>query len=53
VYDNRDSAADVGNARYGLTTESGGSTFVLLGTATPEEFEVLAAALVPTIEQQR
>jgi hypothetical protein len=53
VYDNRDSGDDVGNARYGLTTEAGGSTFVLLGTATPEEFDVLAAALVPTIEQQR
>lgn len=53
VYDNRDSGDDVGNARYGLTIEAGGSTFVLLGTATPEEFEVLATALVPTIEQQR
>ncbi len=50
VYDNRDSGDDVGNARYGLTTEAGGSTFVLLGTATPEEFETLAAALVPTID---
>jgi hypothetical protein len=53
VYDNRDSDADVGNARYGLMTEAGGSTFVLLGTATPEEFEDLAAALAPTIEAQR
>jgi len=53
VYDNRDSAADVGNARYGLTTEAGGSTFVLLGTATAEEFEQLATALVPTIDAQR
>ena len=53
LYDNRDSGDDVGNARYGLVTESGGSTFVLLGTATPEEFETLAAALVPTIDAQR
>lgn len=52
VYDNRDSPEDVGNARYGLTTEAGGSTFVLLGTATPEEFETLASALTPTIEAQ-
>lgn len=52
VYDNRDSADDVGNARYGLTTEADGTTFVLLGTATPEEFETLAAELVPTIEAQ-
>lgn len=52
VYDNRDSADDVGNARYGLTTEADGTTFVLLGTASPEEFETLAAELVPTIEAQ-
>lgn len=52
VYDNRDSGDDVGNARYGLTTEAGGSTFVLLGTATPEEFLTLATALVPTIDAQ-
>jgi hypothetical protein len=52
VYDNRDTGADVGNARYGLTTEAGGSTFVLLGTATSEEFETLAAALVPAIDAQ-
>ena len=53
VYDNRDAGDDVGNARYGLMTEAGGSTFVLLGTAPPEEFEELAAALVPTIDAQR
>lgn len=52
VYDNRDSADDVGNARYGLTTEAGGSTFVLLGTATPEEFATLASAIAPTIDAQ-
>jgi hypothetical protein len=52
VYDNRESTDDVGNARYGLTTEAGGSTFVLLGTASPEEFETFAAALVPTIDAQ-
>lgn len=53
VYDNRDSGDDVGNARYGLTTEAGDSTFVLLGTGTPEEFETLATALVPTIDALR
>ncbi|WP_448810640.1 DUF4245 domain-containing protein [Agromyces bauzanensis] len=52
VYDNRRSTDDLGNARYGLVTEAGGSTFVLLGTATPEEFATLAAELVPTIEAQ-
>lgn len=53
VYDNRDSGDEVGNAQYGLTTEAGGSTFVLLGTATAEEFEHIATALVPTIDAQR
>lgn len=53
VYDNRESDADVGNARYGLVTEAGESTFVLLGTADPEEFETLAGAIVPTIDAQR
>lgn len=53
VHDNRDTADDVGNARYGLTTEAGDSTFVLLGTGTPEEFETIATALVPTIDAQR
>ncbi|WP_395242583.1 DUF4245 domain-containing protein [Agromyces sp. MMS24-K17] len=53
VYDNRDSGDDVGNARYGLVTEVGTTTFVLLGTATDEEFAAFAAALVPTIEAQQ
>ena len=53
VYDNRESGADVGNARYGLVTEAGDTTFVLIGTAPDEEFETLAAALAPTIDAQR
>jgi hypothetical protein len=53
VYDNRESGADVGNARYGLVTEAGDTTFVLIGTAPDEEFETLAAALVPAIDAQR
>ncbi len=53
VYDNRDTGDDVGNAEYGLTTEAGDSTFVLLGTGTPEEFETLATALTPTIDALR
>jgi len=52
VYDNRESSDDVGNARYALTTEAGGTTFVLLGTATEAEFATLATALTPTIEAQ-
>lgn len=53
VYDNRETSADVGNARYGLVTEAGDSTFVLLGTAPPEEFETLARAVAPAVEAQR
>ena len=52
VYDNRESSDDIGNARYALTTEAGGTTFVLLGTATEAEFTTLASALTPTIEAQ-
>lgn len=53
VYDNRETGDDVGNAKYGLTTEAGDSTFVLLGTGTPGEFETLATALTPTIDALR
>lgn len=53
VYDNRETTAEVGNARYGLVTEAGDSTFVLLGTAPPAEFETLARAIAPAIEAQR
>jgi hypothetical protein len=53
VYDNRETTAEVGNARYGLVTEAGESTFVLLGTAAPEEFETLARAIAPAIDAQR
>ncbi|WP_353810449.1 DUF4245 domain-containing protein [Agromyces sp. SYSU T00194] len=49
VYDNRTSGDDVGNARYGLVTEAGGSTFVLLGTGTDDEFVALAEAVAPTV----
>lgn len=53
VYDNRETTAEVGNARYGLVTEAGESTFVLLGTAAPDEFETLARAIAPAIDAQR
>ncbi|MGR2751263.1 DUF4245 domain-containing protein [Agromyces arachidis] len=53
VYDNRESAADVGNARYALIAEAGDSTFVLLGTAPTAEFETLARAVAPAIDAQR
>ena len=51
VYDNRDSDRDVGNVKYALTTESGRSTFIVAGTATPEEAEALASTITDAIEQ--
>lgn len=51
VYDNRASdSEELGNAEYGLVAEAGGTTFVLLGTASPEEFAELAAALAPAVQ---
>lgn len=49
VYDNRSSAADIGNARYALVTEAGTSTFVVVGTAAPEEFVTFAAGLTAAV----
>lgn len=45
VYRNDAPEADRGNFDYALVTVSGPSTYVLVGTATPEEFAVLAQAL--------
>ncbi|WP_067874880.1 DUF4245 domain-containing protein [Agromyces aureus] len=53
IYDNRDSTDDVGNARYGLMTESGSTTFVLIGTAPDAEFATMAAAIADTVKAQR
>jgi hypothetical protein len=44
VYDNR-RRADMGNVEYALTTESGGSTFIVFGTASDGEFLTVASAL--------
>ena len=57
VYDHR-TAKDVGNLAYALTTTSANasgatSSFVLFGTATSDEFEILAEALAPDITAGR
>ena len=44
VYDHRD-ADDPGNLAYALVAESGASTYVLHGTASDDEFALLAQAL--------
>ncbi|THG36301.1 DUF4245 domain-containing protein [Glaciibacter flavus] len=49
VYDNRDTDADVGNAKYALVTQTPVSTWLLAGSASPAEFRQLASSLTPTI----
>jgi hypothetical protein len=44
VYDHRD-ADDPGNLAYALVTEVGASTYVLHGTASDDEFALLAQAI--------
>lgn len=57
VYDHR-TGKDVGNLAYAMTTTGTSaagvtSSFVLFGTATADEFEILAEALVPDITADR
>lgn len=47
VYDHRDTE-NPGNLAYALVTQSGASTFVLHGTASDDEFALLAQAIGPT-----
>lgn len=44
VYDNRDTK-DPGNRAYALVTSAGNSTYVLYGTASDDEFALLAQAI--------
>jgi hypothetical protein len=52
VYDNRDASTDVGNVKYALTTESGASTFVIAGTATPDETADFASSISQAVKDQ-
>lgn len=52
VYDRR-GAEDVGNHAYALSTVGAHSYYVLHGTASDDEFTVLAKALAPTITADR
>jgi hypothetical protein len=55
VYDNRSGGSgqdEVGNVEYALTAESGDSTFVVFGTAEPEEIEVVARSIAGTVLEQ-
>ncbi|MCS5715286.1 DUF4245 domain-containing protein [Herbiconiux sp. CPCC 205716] len=55
IYDNRDRAGSsdsVGNAEYALTAESGATTYVVFGTAEPDEIQQVAAALAANVKEQ-
>jgi hypothetical protein len=52
VYDNSDASGDTGNVKYALSTESGRSTFVIAGTASPEEAATLASSISKTVLDQ-
>ncbi|WP_253259409.1 DUF4245 domain-containing protein [Subtercola boreus] len=52
VYDNRTSRQDVGNVKYALTTTSGRSTYVLYGTATDNDFRLVASSITANVAAQ-
>ncbi|MGA1837372.1 DUF4245 domain-containing protein [Herbiconiux sp. 11R-BC] len=52
VYDNRSTGADVGNAKYALTTESGPTTYVVFGTAGVDDITTVATALGDNVRAQ-
>ncbi|KQV07510.1 DUF4245 family protein [Leifsonia sp. Root112D2] len=45
IYDNRQASTDQGNVKYALTTEFAHSTFVVFGTANPQEIDTVAGAV--------
>lgn len=51
VYRNARPAADRGNFDYALVTAGGSSTYLLVGTAPEDEFEVLARALSGQVQE--
>ncbi|MGV8877127.1 MAG: DUF4245 domain-containing protein [Rhodoglobus sp.] len=51
IYDRR-SSPDTGNYAYSMVAEIGGSTVVLHGTATQEDFELVASAIATEAETQ-
>ncbi|TAJ49921.1 MAG: DUF4245 domain-containing protein [Herbiconiux sp.] len=53
IYDNRSSTADVGNAKYAMSTESAHTTYVLAGGADPADFETVARAISANVLAQQ
>lgn len=52
VFDNRGQSGDVGNNRYALEAESGRSTYIVAGTATPEEIQQVATSIASNVLAQ-
>ncbi|MDH6236073.1 DUF4245 domain-containing protein [Cryobacterium sp. CG_9.6] len=53
VYENPAPAADRGNFDEALVTTAGSSTYLLIGTASNDDFEVLARAMAPSIADNK
>jgi hypothetical protein len=53
IYDNRTTSRDVGNVKYAMSTTAGASTYLLVGTASIDEFHTVATALTPSLEKSR
>ncbi|WP_378147043.1 DUF4245 domain-containing protein [Cnuibacter sp. UC19_7] len=52
VFDNRGRSGDFGNNQYALEAESGRSTYIVAGTATPEEVQQVAASIASNVLAQ-
>ncbi|AXH35640.1 DUF4245 domain-containing protein [Humibacter sp. BT305] len=52
VFDNRGRSGDFGNNQYALEAESGRSTYIVAGTATPEEVQQVAASIASDVLAQ-
>ncbi|ARJ05739.1 hypothetical protein GCM10010988_08660 [Cnuibacter physcomitrellae] len=52
VFDNRGRSGDFGNNQYALEAESGRSTYIVAGTATPEEVQQVASSIASDVLAQ-
>jgi hypothetical protein len=52
VFDNRGRSGDFGNTQYVLETESGRSTYLVAGTATPEQIQQVATSIADNVREQ-
>lgn len=52
VFDNRGRSGDFGNAQYALEAESGRSTYIVAGSATPDEIQQVASSIASNVLEQ-